>query len=49
MQEKIQKFFFDFDINAFELFALDTRSYWQTIVFIGSQYVNKQSQDFKFY
>ena len=27
MQEKIQKFFFDFDINAFELVALDTRSY----------------------
>ena len=47
MQQKIQKIFFDFEINAFELVALNTRFYWERIVSIGCQYVNKQSQDFR--
>ena len=49
MQKKIHKIFFDFEIIAFELDALDTRFYWETIHFIGCQYVNKQSQDFRYY
>ena len=47
MQQKIQKIFFDFEIIAFELVALNTRFYWERIVSIGCQYVNKQSQDFR--
>ena len=35
MQEKIQKIFFDFEIIAFELVALDTRMYWGRIFAIG--------------
>ena len=35
MQEKIQKIFFDFEIIAFELVALDTRTYWGRIFAIG--------------
>ena len=44
MQKKIQKFFFDLEIIAFELVALNTRFYWERILVIGCQYVNKQSQ-----
>ena len=47
MQKKIEKFFFDFKIIAFELVALNTRFYWETILFIGCQYVNKHSQNFR--
>ena len=49
MQKKIQKIFFDFEIIAFELVPLDTRFYWERILVIGCQYVNKQSQDFRYY
>ena len=47
MQEKVDKIFFDFEIIAFELVALDTPFYWEIILFIGCQYVNKQSQNFR--
>ena len=47
MLEKIQKIFFDLEVIPFELFALNTRFYLQKILVIGSQYVNKQSQDFR--
>ena len=49
MQQKIQKIFFDFEIIAFELVELDTRFYCKRILVIGCQYVNKQSQDFRYY
>ena len=49
MKKKIQKMFFDLEITSFELFVLDTRFYWERILFIGCQYVNKQSQDFIYY
>ena len=49
MQKKIQKMIFDLEITAFELVALNTRFYWERILFIGCQYVNKQSQDFTYY
>ena len=35
MQKQIVKIFFDFEIIAFELVALNTRFHWQTIHFIG--------------
>ena len=40
---------FDFEIYAFELVALDTCFYWDKILVIGCQYVNKQSEDFRYY
>ena len=46
MRKKIEKIFFDFDINAFDLFALDTRFYWERIPVIKCQYINNQSQYF---
>ena len=49
MQKKIQKIFLDFEIIAFELVALDTRFYWERILVIGCQYVNKQSQDYRYF
>ena len=49
MQKKIQKIFFDFQIILFELVPLDTRVYWERILVIGCQYVNKQCQDFTYY
>ena len=48
MWKKIRKIFFDFEIIAFELVALDTWFYLERILVIGSQYVNKQSQDFSY-
>ena len=48
-QKKIQKIFFDFEIIAYELVVLDTRFYWEVILVIWCQYVNKQSQDFRYY
>ena len=35
MQKQIVKIFFDFEIIAFELVALNTHFHWQTIHFIG--------------
>ena len=49
IQKKIEKVFFELEIIAFVLVALTTRFYWQTILFMGYQYVNKQSQDFRYY
>ena len=49
MQEKIQKIFFGFEIIAFELVVLGTPFYWERILVIGCQDVNKQSQDFRYY
>ena len=49
MEKKIEKRFFGFEIIAFELVALNTRFYWERILFIGCQYVKKQSQDFRYY
>ena len=49
MQKKTEKLFFDFAITEFELGALETRFYWETILIIRCQYVNKQSQDFRYY
>ena len=49
MQKKLKKILFDFQIIAFELVALNTRSYWEKILFIGCQYLKKQSQDFTYY
>ena len=41
MQKKMNKSFFDFEITAFELVALGTRFYWERILVIACQYVNK--------
>ena len=48
MQKKIQQIFFDFEIIAFELVSLNTRFYWERILVIGCQYVNRQSLDFRY-
>ena len=48
MQETTEKVFFEFKIIALELVALDTRFYWEIMLVIGCQYVNKQSQDFRY-
>ena len=47
MQQQSEKIFFKPDLIAFELVALDTRFYWEKILVIGCQYVNKESQDFR--
>ena len=49
MKKKVEKIFLDFEIIAFELVRLNTRFYWEKIVVIGCQYVNKQSQDFRYF
>ena len=41
--------FFDLEIIVFELVPLNTRFYRERMLLIGCQYVNKQSQDFKYY
>ena len=48
MQKKIAQIFFDFEIIAFELVPLDIRFYWKKVFVIGCQYVNRQSQDFRY-
>ena len=49
MQKEIEKIFSDIKIIAFDLLALNTRFYWERILVIGCQYVNKQSQDFRYF
>ena len=49
MQKKIEKMLLDSGIIAFKLVPLNTRFYWERILVIGGQYVNKQSQDFGYY
>ena len=44
MQKKFQEIFFNFEIISFELVALNTGFYWERILLIGCQYVNKESQ-----
>ena len=48
MQKEIQKMFFDLEVIAFELVLLNSPFYWEGILVTGCQYVNKQSQDFKY-
>ena len=47
--EKNLEITFDLEIIAFKLVALNTRFYWERILVIGCQYVNKQSPDFRYY
>ena len=47
MQKKIEKMFCNFEIIAIELVALNTLFYWERILFIRGQYVEKQSQEFQ--
>ena len=49
MEEKNNQIFFDFQIIAFELVALNMYFYWERILVIGCQYVNKQSQDSRYH
>ena len=42
MQKKIEEIFFELQIIAFELVAVNTRFYWERILFIGCQYVKKK-------
>ena len=49
MQKKFRKLFFGSEIIAFELVALNTGFYWERILVIGCQDVNKQSQDFRYF
>ena len=49
IQQENQIKFLDFDIIAFELFTFDTSFYWERILVIGCQYVNKQLHDFRYY
>ena len=48
MEKKIEKIFSDFEIIEFELFALYNRFYLEIMFVVGCQYVNKQSQDFRY-
>ena len=48
IQKRIQKIFLVSEITAFKLVALNTHFYWQRILVIGSECVNKQSQDFRY-
>ena len=47
--KKFQKNFFDLEIIAFELVALNTSFYWERMFVSGCEYINKQSQDFRYY
>ena len=49
MHKKVGKIFSDFEIIAIELVPLDTRFYWESILVVGRQYVNKQLHDFRCY
>ena len=49
MDENTEKNIFKTNLIAFELVALDTRVYWERILVIGWQYLNKESQDIRYY
>ena len=49
MQKEIDEILFYFEVIPFELVLLNTRFYWERIVVIRSQYVNKMSQDCRYY
>ena len=40
-QKEIGQIFLDLEIIAFEFFALNTRSYWERILVIGSDFVKE--------
>ena len=48
MQKKVEKIFLDFEKIAFELVVLNTRFYWERILVIKHQYVNKESEDLRY-
>ena len=47
--EKSSADFFDFQKIGFELVALNTRFDWERMLVIGCQYVNKLSEDLRYY
>ena len=47
--EKLQKIFWAFEENTFELISLNTNLYREKLRVIGSIYVNKQSQNLRYY
>ena len=49
MQKKIKNIFFDIERIPFDLFSLNTRFYWDRTLVIGCKYVDKQSQDFRYF
>ena len=49
MQKKIRKAFWVLEITAAEMIALNINFYRERIFVTVSQYVNKQSQDFRYY
>ena len=48
-QQKMEQKFSNLEVIGFELIALNTRFYWERIIFISCQYVSKQSEDFRYY
>ena len=49
MEKKIEKMFWILEKIAFQLISLNNQFYRDKILVIGSQYVNKQSQYFRYY
>ena len=49
MQKKFEKVFFDLEKIASELVSLNTSFFWERILVIGCEYVNKQCQDHRNY
>ena len=49
IQKKIEKIFWILEKISFELISLNTHFYRQNKLVIGKQYVNKQSQYFRYY
>ena len=47
--KKVEQILLALQIIAFELIALNTHFYRETILLIRNQYVSKQSQDFRYY
>ena len=47
VQKKVGKKFWVLEKISFELISLKTHFYRETKLVIGSQYLNKQSQDFR--
>ena len=49
MQKEIQQIFLDIEVIAIELASLNTRFYWERTLVIGCEYINKMSQDYRYY
>ena len=47
MQKKIEKILFDFYVFTFELVLLNIHFYWDRILVIGCECINKMSQDYR--